>query len=703
MMRSSVFVLLALLSVGTASAVTPVEKVITLLANLEVKVTEEGKEEAAQYDKFACFCKEQADEKTYSIEKSEKKITELSALIADLKAEINTLNSDISKLSKVISDLSTKISKAEAKRETEHATYEEKEADAAGAISAAERAIEALKGSKGDLEGHVDDESFVQVRTIAVLAMATKVDMTEAQWKMLNKLAQPNSGEAAQYEYHSNDIIATIESLLAKFTKIKSDLDQEEFETNSAFEKERLGMQNEKKFATQEKNEKEALMEKKTEEKEAAEEENTKENADMTSDMNFRDELTKECENKAMVFDQRSKTRSGELTAISEAMTALKTGVAPNYAANKKLNGLVQRNATVAKAAVQPVAAKKEDKKAAKVVSFLQLRGSHNHLSDSDKAVKMHAFLQQASDKLSSPTLSALALKVLSQQDHFVKVRGIIKDLLARLEEDAAAEATQKGFCDKSMTKAITRRDEEQSGIESKNAEINSLTAKIQELTEEVATLSKQISENKKALNEATELREEEKAENEKTLAESDVGKTAVEQAITVLKGFYEGAALVQYTPPNADRSGKTVSDLAPAFANEEYSGSQDSSKGIVGMLEVILSDFDRTIKQVTDDEESAQSEFESFKETNEADTATKEASVEKKNGLIKQAEEDKVTAKDALDAHMSAHAAALGELEKLHTMCVAGEETYAERVAKRNKEIEALKEAQNILENWQN
>ena len=36
--------------------------------------------------------------------------------------------------------------------------------------------------------------------------------------------------------------------------------------------------------------------------------------------------------------------------------------------------------------------AREEDKKAAKVVSFLQLRGSHNHLSDSDKA---------ASDKLS--------------------------------------------------------------------------------------------------------------------------------------------------------------------------------------------------------------------------------------------------------------------------------------------------------------
>ena len=50
-------------------------------------------------------------------------------------------------------------------------------------------------------------------------------------------------------------------------------------------------------------------------------------------------------------------------------MTALKSGVAPNYAANKKLNGLVQKNATVAKAAVQPVAAKKEPAKFPRVAS----------------------------------------------------------------------------------------------------------------------------------------------------------------------------------------------------------------------------------------------------------------------------------------------------------------------------------------------
>ena len=81
------------------------------------------------------------------------------------QAEINTLNSDISKLSKKISGLSAAIQKAEAKREAEHEIYVEKEADASGAISAVERALEALKSSKGNMGGKTAMENLLQVRS----------------------------------------------------------------------------------------------------------------------------------------------------------------------------------------------------------------------------------------------------------------------------------------------------------------------------------------------------------------------------------------------------------------------------------------------------------------------------------------------------------------------------------------------------------
>jgi cell fate (sporulation/competence/biofilm development) regulator YmcA (YheA/YmcA/DUF963 family) len=57
---------------------------------LSAKVTAEGQKEAAAYDKYACFCKEQADEKLYAIEKSEAKIKDLKAEIEELETAIST-------------------------------------------------------------------------------------------------------------------------------------------------------------------------------------------------------------------------------------------------------------------------------------------------------------------------------------------------------------------------------------------------------------------------------------------------------------------------------------------------------------------------------------------------------------------------------------------------------------------------------------
>jgi predicted nucleic acid-binding Zn-ribbon protein len=99
------------------------EKVITLLKDLSTKVEAEGKKDAAQYDKYACFCKEQASDKLYAIEKSEKKIADLKAEIEELETAISELNSEISDLSKKISDLEDEIDKKTKKREKEHDEY----------------------------------------------------------------------------------------------------------------------------------------------------------------------------------------------------------------------------------------------------------------------------------------------------------------------------------------------------------------------------------------------------------------------------------------------------------------------------------------------------------------------------------------------------------------------------------------------------
>merc|ERR1719456_866170 len=80
----------------------------------------------------------------------------------------------------------------------------------------------------------------------------------------------------------------------------------------------------------------------------------------------------------------------------------------------------------------------------AKPASFLQLRGS-NTVSAKQVTQRVLDLLQKSADRLKSPVLSAVALKVKLSADHFVKVRGLIKDLIAKLKADAEAEAESKG------------------------------------------------------------------------------------------------------------------------------------------------------------------------------------------------------------------------------------------------------------------
>jgi len=421
----------------------------------------------------------------------------------------------------------------------------------------------------------------------------------------------------------------------------------------------------------------------KTERKEEAVADKTEEENDKAADESFMKVLQDQCESTAKEWDERSVTRASELTAIAKALEALETGVVPNWGANKKLVGLQK------KVMVRSVPS-----------SFLQLRGS----ALAKEELLREKVLQALTDPVHhSPMLTTLSLKVRVAEDHFVKVRSIIKDLLEKLAAQAKAEKTQKDFCDEQMKKTISARDEEAAKLEGLEASITEKTAERKQLKMEIAELADEIAKLMKALSEQTELRVDEKEDNDQTVKEAEAGKEAVEFALKVLKEFYENAFVQtkRYVPPDSDRSGKTVGDLAPEIFDSGYHGRQDSSGGILGLLEVILSDFDRTDVTVTDQEKSAVEKFEEFKKATEEDIEAKKADKKKKRAKVVSLTDELTELKDDKKTATEALAEAKEQLATLSKSCVEGEETYEERVAARQKEIEALKKAQQILEDW--
>lgn len=113
------------------------------------------------------------------------------------------------------------------------------------------------------------------------------------------------------------------------------------------------------------------------------------------------------------------------------------------------------------------------------------------------------------------------------------------------------------------------------------------------------------------------------------------------------------------------------------------------------------MSDFERTLDTVADEEDSAQTAYDKFETETKKEISDKEDEKSTKEGDVTKAEDAITQAKDDLNDAENLQDGALEELAKLKPMCVEGEETYAERKKKREEEIEALKEALKILEEW--
>merc|ERR1719258_830100 len=154
------------------------------------------------------------------------------------------------------------------------------------------------------------------------------------------------------------------------------------------------------------------------------------------------------------------------------------------------------------------------------------------------------------------------------------------------------------------------------------------LHAQIAQLSSELEELADQISSLNLALKEATEDREEEKAANMKAITDAKGAIPAVRSALKVLKDFYAKAstatALVQQSP----------ADEAPGSWDKPYTGMGGSSKGVLGMLEVILADFVRLEQETTSSEPEAQTAFDKFASDSQADIDSKTATSKEKEAL---------------------------------------------------------------------
>jgi prefoldin subunit 5 len=627
-----------------------VQKVIEMMNGMLEKGKKEKHEEQVQFAAYKQFCDDTTVEKKRAIEEANEQIDVLKADIEKYTATAAKLTKEIAEHDEDISVWQGDIKAATKVREIEKADYDATHTDYSESVDALERAIAVLKKQAHDRK----QASLIQLKNLKLIPNDAKRVIDAFLQQDPDEGLAVSAPEANAYEFQSGGVVEMLEKLLDKFIEERTTLEKEEMNSKHAYDMLMQDLNAQVSQAETDRDEKAEFKAETLQSKADAQGDLQDTTTTRDADEKYLGDLTATCEQKASDFESRQQLRAEEIEAIEKAIEIISSGAVSGNA-DKHLPGLVQ-------------------------TSFAQLRADSASAAQNRVAV----YLRKQADTLGSRVLSALATRV--ESDPFAKVKKMIKDLIVKLMEEANEEAEHKGWCDTELSTNEQTRKEKTQAVETLHAEIDELEASIAKLTEDITELTQAVAELDAAMSKATKLRQEEKAKNTETIADSQEAQTAVAQALTVLKEFYAKAAEA------------TSFVQEPEIFDEPYKGMGGESGGVVGMLEVIESDFARLEADTKAAEASAQKEYDEFMTDSEVDKTKKSTDIEHKTAKKQDEEQALTTKKSDLEGTQKELDAALAYFDKLKPSCVDSGVSYEDRVARRKEEIESLQEALKIL-----
>jgi len=644
--------------------VNPIEKVVQMLNGVLAKGKQEKHEEEVEFSKFHQWCDSLTGEKQASIKALGDEIMQLQADAAAADADAETLGQEIEELNKEIAQLTSELKGASAQRKKENADYKVAHLDVSESIDAIARAVNTLKSRKADVP-----QSLLQVVNSNLIDAKSKSVINA--FLMMGSSLGESAPEANAYEFQSGGVVDLLAKLKMKFEDQKLTLEKEEMTTKANFQV--LAQQ----LSDDVENDKDNVEKKTaTKAKRIGNAADARGDNEVAATSKAADEKTlsatlAECKLTSEDFENNQVTRAGELKAISTAIEIINSG-AVSGAGDKHL----------------PAAALLQ-KKTGSVLASLRSKSS-----DVDLGQKVADFLQARAKKLGSKYLALVAVR--AQQDPFAKIKKMIKDLIVKLMEEANAEADQNAYCTTEMATNKQTREIKSSEIDEISASLEQQQALFEKLSTEIATLSESMAATKGAQNDATNLRSEEKKTNAATVADAVAAQAAVSQAVQVLKDFYGKAsdlAMVQAQ----DEAGLRQEMRQAALPT--YKGNQDSSTGIFGMLEVVLSNFARLETETSSSESSQQTSYDNMMDETNQDVAVKETESAHKSHKADKASEDIRNLKKNLKMTQTELDTALDYYGKLKQECVDTGLSFEERTKMREEEVKSLQEALQMLD----
>merc|ERR1719263_303147 len=277
--------------------------------------------------------------------------------------------------------------------------------------------------------------------------------------------------------------------------------------------------------------------------------------------------------------------------------------------------------------------------------------------------------------KQNSPKLAQLASRMnsavklgSSESDVFAKIKGLINDMIAKLEKEAEEDATEAAYCAKETSETTEKKESNEAEIEKITTKIDQSKSHSTKLKSEVATLQEELAELASSQAEMDKLRTEEKAIFSKNEADLEMGISGVQKALKVLNDYYSGKG-------------------------------KGSSAAILSLLEVAESDMSKDLSDLTTIEKTAATEYDAQTKENELTKTTKTQDEKYKTKEFTSLDKSVADLSTDLSGVQTEQDAVLTYFAKINERCIAKAPPYEEIKARREAEIAGLQDALQILE----
>jgi len=645
------------LTQGASVGVSPIGKVLEMVGALQAKVIAEGEQAQKIYAEFAEWCEDRSKDLGFEVKTGKAGVESLSAVIAEETATSAALETKIEELSASIASNEADLKAATAIRDKEQKDFAAEEAELMEVADMLERAVAVLeremaKGGASMMQLK-NAKSVEQALVVMVQAMVIRSADAEKLTAFLQntQTAEDSDSElgapdAAVYEGQSGGIVDTMQDLMGKAQAQLEEARKKETAALQNYEMLKQSLMDEIKFGNTDMAAANKGLAASAEKRSAAQGDLAVTSKDLAAGVESKAALHHECMSKAEEFEVETSGRAEEVKALTEAKKIILT-----LTSGADADSFVQV--------------------ASKVASKVGLRSAENF--------KVVRFVRGLAGRTRAPALSQLAARMVTvmhskMHNPFGKVKGMITDMLAKLEDEASEDETKKAWCDKELRETGDKKSDKEDEAERLGTKTEQMTSESAELKEEVAKLQNELSKLAGSQAEMDKLRSAEKAAYEVNRADAETGVDAVKKAIEVLKEYYGKAE-------KADPGGGGAID------------------GILGLLEVVESDFSKELAEIISAEETAVSAYTAETNENEIGSATKNTDV--KHKTKESASLDKASAETKGDlGSTNTQLDAVNEYDgRIQAECGAKPDSYEERAKRRKEELAGLKEALTILE----